>query len=309
MIHMAAHNIQTKRDFVKVLQYVGEGDTVATPADYAASITDPTFIAVGKVTDLNLQPDVQHNDTDVLGNEDIIDSVKTGEAYTFTFTFEMTDTDLIKYAYEASGGTTGSIDESLTFMFSELLDGTENFTAMYGCRATSCTCSLERGVWIANMTFICKEITIPNSTSPWDGETPVHASEVSAPSLKHSGAGTDPFAWNAGAIPEGRFSTTVTRGMAIQVVNGTDKLLYCKASTRRVEFTVDAFIKSNTLETDWLAKTKRAALYSISASPNDEFSFTDCVITSFNRQKTASNADAFKESITARAESVTITTS
>jgi hypothetical protein len=304
---MAAHNIQTKRDFVKVLQYVGEGDTVTTPASYGAAITDPTFIAVGKVTDINLQPDVQHSDTDVLGNEDVIDAVKTMENYTFTISFELTGISLIDYAFSASGGGAGSIDESLTFMFSEYLDGTENYTAMYGCRPTSCTVNLDRGIWNATMTFICKEITLPSATSPWNGQTPVHASETSTASLTHTDAGADPFTWNSVAYPESRFSTTVTRGMAVQAVNGNAKILYCKASTRRIDFTVDAFVKANTLETDWLAKTERAAGYSISTAPNDDFAFTNCVITSYSRQKTASNADGFRESITARAGGVSIT--
>jgi len=304
---MAAHNVQSKRDIVKVLQYVAEGDTVSTPTNYGAAITDPTFTAVGKVTDINLQPDIQHSDTDVLGNEDVIDAVKTGELYAFQITFEMINTTLINYAFSASGGGTGSIDESLTFMFSEYIDGTENYTAMYGCRPTSCTCSLERGVWVANMTFIAKEITVPSSTSPWNGQTATHASETSTATMSHSGAGADPFTWNSTAFPEGRFSTTVTRGMAIQAVNGVDKIVYCKASTRRCDFTVDVFVKANTLETDWAAKTERTAGYSISTSPDDDFAFVDCVITSYNRQKTASNADAFRESITARAASVSIT--
>ena len=304
---MAAHNVQSKRDFVKVLQYVGEGDTVTTPANYAAAITSPTFIAVGKVTDINLQPDVQHGDTDVLGNEDIIDAVKTGELYSFQITFEMINTTLINYAFSASGGGTGSIDESLTFMFSEYIDGTENYTAMYGCRPTSCTWSLERGMWIANMTFICKEITVPSSTSPWNASTPTFASETSTATMSHSGAGADPFTWNSVAFPEGRFSTTVTRGMAVQAVNGTNQIVYCKSSTRRIDFAVDVFVKNNTLETDWLAKTERTAGYSISTSPDDDFAFTSCVITSYNSQKSASSTDAFRESITARAAGVSIT--
>jgi len=304
---MAAHNIQSKRDFVKVLQYVGEGDTVTTPANYGAAITSPTFIAVGKVTDINLQPDIQHSDTDVLGNEDVIDAVKTMENYTFTISFEMINTTLINYAYSASGGGTGSIDESLTMMFSEYLDGTENFTAMYGCRPTSCTVNLDRGIWTATMTFMCKEITLPSATSPWSASTPVHASETSSATLTHTDSGADPFTWNSVAYPESKFSSTVTRGMSVQAVNGTAKIIYCKASTRRIDFSVDAFVKAVTLETDWLAKTERTAGYSISTAPNDDFAFVDCVITSYSRQKTASNADGFRESITARVGSVSIT--
>ena len=304
---MAAHNIQSKRDFVKVLQYKGEGDTVTTPASYGAAITSPTFVAVGKVTDINLQPDIQHSDTDVLGNEDVIDAIKTMENYSFSISFELTDTTLINYAFSPSGGGAGSIDESLTMTFSEYLNGVENYTAMYGCRPTSCTVNLDRGIWTANMTFACKEITLPSATSPWASSSPTFVSESSAATLTHTDAGADPFTWNSVVYPESKFSATVTRGMAVQAVNGTSQIIYCKASTRRIDFSVDAFVKAVTLETDFLAKTERTAGYSISTSPNKDFAFVDCVITSYSRQKTASNADGFRESITARAGSVTIT--
>ncbi len=304
---MASHNIQTKRDFVKVLQYKGEGDTVTTPANYGTAITSPTFTAVGKVTDINLQPDIQHSDTVVLGNEDVIDAVKTMENYTFSISFELTGIALINYAFSPSGGGAGSIDESLTFMFSEYLDGTENYTAMYGCRPTSCTVNLDRGIWTATMTFMCRQITLPSATSPWSASSPTYASESSTATLTHTNSGADPFTWNSVAYPESKFSATVTRGMAVQAVNGTAQIIYCKASTRRIDFSVDAFVKAVTLETDFLAKTERTAGYSISTSPDDDFAFVDCVITSYSRQKTASNADGFRESITARAGSVTIT--
>lgn len=304
---MANFNIQTKRDIVKTLQYKGEGNTVTTPANYGAAIVDPTFTAVGKVLDINLQPDIQHMDSDILGSEDIVDAVKTGEMYAFQISFQMRDTALINYAVSASGGGVGSIDESLTFMFSEYLSGVENFTAMYGCRPTSLSATLDRGVWIANMTFIAKEITIPSATSPWSAQTPVYASEPAGSAMTHSGAGADPFTWNAVAFPESRFTISVTRGMAVQAINGTDKIIYCKCSTRRAEFSVDAFVKANTLETDYVAKTERTSGYSISTSPNKDFAFVDCVITSFNRQKSASSADAFRESITARIGSLSIT--
>ena len=32
--------------------------------------------------------------------------------------------------------------------------------------------------------------------------------------------------------------------MAVQAINGTDKIIYCKCSTRRAEFSVDAFVKA-----------------------------------------------------------------
>jgi len=300
----APHNIQTKRDIVKPIQYAGEGDTVTTPADYASlSVTSPTFVAAGHNTEINLQPDIQHLDTEVLGSEDIVDAVKTGELYAFQISFEPTDTVLMAYAWDASGGGVGSIDESLEFVFTELINGVENWTRMIGCRPTNMTANLERGVWTVQMTFVCKEIKLPVTPDPYT--TPMYATDPSAPSITHSDAGADPFDWNAIATPENRFSVTVTREMAIEAINGTDQIIYIKASGRRAEFSVETYVKDVLLETDYLAKAKRAAAYSFSTSPAKTFAFVNAIITSYSRTKSAASSDAFMESVTARAESIT----
>jgi len=298
------HNIQTKRDIVKPLQYKGEGDTITTPANYGVLVTaSPTFVAAGHNTEINLQPDIAHMDTEVLGSEDIVNAVKTGELFAFQISFEPTDTVLMQYAWDASGGGVGSIDESLNFVFTELLNGVENWTTMIGCRPTSMTVTLERGIWQVTMTWITSQINLQVSSDPFT--TPTYVTEPSASSLTHTDAGADPFTWNAVATPESRFSLTVTRAMAIEAVNGQIRIIFSKAADRKVECSADVFVKDNLLETDYFGKTKRAANYSFTTSPNKDFAMVNCIITAHSRVKTATSTDAFRESITFRAESVT----
>ena len=94
--------------------------------------------------------------------------------------------------------------------------------------------------------------------------------------------------------------------MAVQKINGSDEIDYCKASTRAIEFSTDVFIKTDILEQEFKDKTIRAATYSISTSPNLSFNYTGCVLTAHNRQKTATSTDRFKETISVRAEAVAI---
>ena len=72
---VSAHNLTTKRDIVKELQFVTEGDSVSTPALYGATPNSSTFALVGNNTEINIQPDVQHMDVSVLGSEDVIHAV------------------------------------------------------------------------------------------------------------------------------------------------------------------------------------------------------------------------------------------
>ncbi len=120
---VTAHNVTTKRDIVDPLAYDGEGDTVTTPANYGVTPTSATFNIVGNCTEINPQPDIQHIDTMQLGSEDIQDAVKSGSLYAFNFKFNPIDTTLAKFVVQAAGTGVGTIDESLSFSWSEKLNG------------------------------------------------------------------------------------------------------------------------------------------------------------------------------------------
>jgi len=302
---VTAHNVTTKKDIVKPLQYIQETTNIlTTPTAYGTTPTSsPTFVAAGLNTEITLNPDVVHQDVDVLGSEDIVDAVKTGELYTFTTRFNPTDSVLLNYGL-VSGAGTGTVDASLSFIFSEKLDNTEYYTILKGCLPTSTTLSLERGTWNADMTWICKEITTP--TTSHGLTSPTFVSIPTASPLTHTDAGADPFAWNTTATPERRFSTTVTRDMSVLSVNGESTITYAKPTTRRIEFSVDAFVKNTTFLTDFKAKTARAATYKFSSSPAKTLTYSNCVITGWSSARSATTTDAYVESITARAEGLTI---
>ena len=302
---VVAHNLTTKRDIVKPLQYVGETDVVTTPANYATTPNSATFILVGNNTEINPQPDIPHSDAIVLGSEDIIDAVKNGSLYTFSLRFNPIDKNLIRYGWDAAGGGAASIDESLSFTYSYRLDGTENFQHVRGALPTSTTLTLDKGVWEAEMQFIAKDITIPNTTDGNPG-TPVYlSSETTSQMLGQSDVGTTPFTWNTVNFGERRFSVTVTRDLSVMTVNGELDIVYAKAAARGIVFSADVFTKNTTLLTDFEAKTKQAASYVFSTSPAVTMTFTNAVITGWTQTPQAGSTDGLIESITARAESVT----
>jgi len=94
---VSAHNVTTKRDVVKELQYVGEGDTVGTPGSFGTTPSSSSFTLVGNNSEINIQPDVQHMDVSVLGSEDVVDAVKTQSLYAFTIRYNPIDIALWKY--------------------------------------------------------------------------------------------------------------------------------------------------------------------------------------------------------------------
>jgi hypothetical protein len=305
---VSAHNVTTKKDIVKELQYIGETDTVSTPANYGTTPSSAAFVLVGNNSEINIQPDVQHMDVSVLGSEDVIDAVKTQSLYAFTIRYNPIDTALWKYLWNASGGGTASPDESLSFTYSYNLNGTEYFQHIRGARPTSGTMSVSRGVWECNMTFVAKDITIPNTT---DGNTtPTYQStETTSSPIVHSDGGGSPFTWNSVNYGERSFSTTVTRNMAVMAVNGETDITYTKAADRSITFTSDVFSgtasNETTLYTDYEGKTARAASYKFTTSPSKTFTFANCILSDYSYTHSAGSTDALIESITCRAESVT----
>ena len=306
---VSAHNVTTKQDIVKELQFVTEGDSVSNAALYGVTPNSSTFALVGNNTEISINPDVQHMDVNVLGSEDIIDAVKTQSLYAFTLRNNPVDLTLWKYLWNSSGTGALSPDSSLSFTYSFNLDGTEYFQHMRGCRPTSGTLSISRGMWEQNMTFIAKDITVP-ATSTGDGGTPVYqTSETSSSPIVHSDGGGDPFTWNSVTYGERSFSTTVNRNMAIMAVNGENDITYTKATDRSITFTADVFSGTASNETamytDYEAKNARAASYKFNSTGPVTLTYANAIITDYSHTHAAGSADALIESITARAESCT----
>ena len=306
---VSAHNVTTKRDIVKELQWVTEGDSVSTPSLYGAVPNSSTFAVVGNNTEINIQPDVQHMDVSVLGSEDVIEAVKTQSLYAFTLRNNPINLDLWKYLWNASGGGADSPDSSISFTYSFNLGGTEYYQHMRGCRPTSGTLSVSRGLWEQNMTFVCKDITIP-ATSTGDGGTPVYQSaETTSAPITHSDGGGSPFTYNSVSYGERSFSTTVTRNMAVMAVNGETDITYTKATDRGITFTADVFAgtasNQTSLYTLYESKDADAASYKFNSVGPITLTYANCVITDYSYTHAAGSTDALIETITARAESVT----
>lgn len=306
---ISAHNVTTSRDIVKELQYVTEGDSVSTPSLYGVTPNSSTFTLAGNNTEINIQPDVQHMDVSVLGSEDVIEAVKTQSLYAFTLRNNPINLNLWKYLWNASGGGADSPDSSLSFTYSFNLNGTEYYQHIRGCRPTSGTLSVSRGMWEQNMTFVCKDITIPNTTDGNGGTPTYQTSETASPPLIHSDGGGSPFTYNAVTYGERSFSTTVTRNMAVMAVNGETDITYTKATDRSITFTADVFSGTASNETSlytlYESKDADAASYKVNSTGPVTLTYANCVLTDYSYTHAAGSTDALIETITARAESCT----
>lgn len=299
-----AHNITTKRDFVLPLQYVSEGDSVTTPSLFGVTPSSPTYIAAGRVLELQINRDIQDSPIQVLGQEDVFDAIKNEELYAFTVKSQIYDTALLKYGVNSAGGGAGTIDESLTFKFSKLMEGTEMFTEMKGARCASTTLSLARGAWEMDQTWVCQDITIDNTTDP--DTTPTNISAIPTTAIwKHQDTGATPFLWNSVNFGERSFTMSVTRDLATMMVNGANTITYTKPSNRAIDCSVDVIRKDETFITDLEAKTQRTASYEINDG-TAQINFTGAWLTSWDERHSATDNELLIEPISFTAETATV---
>ncbi len=291
-------NVTTLRDVVKPLQYVEEGTTAAL---YGTTPTSPTLTAAGINVEVTFDPSTVSETIRALGSEDVSDAVKTQEAYAFTLRSNILNTNLAKYGTEAVGGGSGSIDASLSFMFSRYLDGTEYYTQAVGCRPISTTLSVNRGLWTLDQTWHAQEIKDETSSDPLTGATYVSAIPSGSP-IKHQDDAT-PFGWNSVDFSERSFSFTVTRDLSLLEANGNVLVLFSKPSMRTISWTAEVYKKSTAILTDYYDQTERTMTYEIST---ETATFGNAWITGHSTRLSGDDSSAEIESITGSARTVTI---
>ena len=307
---ISAHNITTKLDIVNPLQYIGEGDTEATPANYGVPPTNPTYLIVGNNATITPSIDIAHVDVAGLGSENLLDYTgPISKAYAFSIRFHPINLTLWKYLWQASAAGTVNPRESLSFFYSYYLNGAKYFRYINGARPTSGTLSIARGIWDCEMTFIAKNITTPTTTEQ-DPGTPVYLTvETSTAPIMHTDGGGSPFTLGAVVYGERRFSISCARSVSIMDVNGETDIIYTKLNDRRVSWSADVFIgksgSETAIETAFKAKTKLAMSYKFNSVGPITLTTANNVITSYNEVFDAGNTDAVIASVTGTSESVT----
>jgi Phage tail tube protein len=262
-------------NFIKQLQYVEETTYGVTP-------TTPTFIHPGPIQDFSTTIEVENIKYRQLGSRDIYSLIKSGEAYMFEIRFTPIGDELINYGINLPSGT-GTIERSLTFIYSQRLNGTEYYTFLKGCKCDSIDYEIVAdAVHDVTMSFICREITTPNTAHGLT--TPVFASNPTATPWTGFESGSNPFTFNGNTIDVPRFSFSVTNNLEKIRPNGETLAKFVEPTNREVTFEFDHWEKDTVLIADNKALTARAGSYKLtgaSSTPvNLTATFTDMYIES-----------------------------
>jgi hypothetical protein len=145
---------------VKNPQYVEE-------ATYGTFPINPTMNWIGAVDNFDPKADMQSIMVPQVGTEDLRYILKGAEVYTVDLEFGLQTSTFAKYGISSQGGGAGTIDKSLSVLFSAKLNTVENYVQVLGSRIGSFTISSQTGqLTKAKCQLQAKAIPLPSSSSP-----------------------------------------------------------------------------------------------------------------------------------------------
>ena len=293
-----ATTYHTVQDVVKELQHVEEVTYGTTPAS-------PTFVNSGGIQEIAETTEMTTKRYRSLGNEDIYKLLKCGEIYSFSTKYNPATTALMRYGTEVAGGA-GTIEKSLSFLYSHKINSVENFILFKGARTDSIDVEIVPDDLTVTQNWICQDITTPNSAHGLG--TPVFASDFSGTPLCGPDTGANPLTINALNYDCVRFRFSVSRNLDARRVIGQNKISYLIPSIRDIEVDFDILIKDTVTMADVKTLVARSASIVINSTGPKTATFTNLQLERYERTVSAESNEILMASFSGTATGVTITT-
>src|SRR6188508_192022 len=142
----------------KRLQYIEEATYGVTPS------AAPTFISAGKIKRFSFNIDAQIERYRTAGLRKVSDFLNTGEMTSFEIEYQPIDTDLMAYGINDPNGT-GTIEKSLSFLYSKLLNGVEHYYIIKGCKTDQIQIEVTKEAVNVTQSFLAREAITPITTA------------------------------------------------------------------------------------------------------------------------------------------------
>jgi hypothetical protein len=239
-------------NIVKILQYIEEVNFGVTPS------ASPVFVAAGMNVEVRENTDITAEKYRALGSMDIYKMLKTGELYSFELRYQPISSALLKYGSELPAGA-GTIEKSLSFLYSQKLNAVENYIFYKGSRTDKLEIEITEAAVAVAHTFLCKEITTPNSAHGLT--TPTFASLPTAAPWTGASSGSNPLTINGLNYDTPRFKVTINWNLDVVKPNGEIQAKFIEPTNRDIAVDFDAVFKDTVLLADAKTLTARAASY------------------------------------------------
>ena len=285
--------------FVKHPQWVAEATEGTTPT------ASPSFTSLGAVKSAAIKINGNFVDVAQLGAEDLITIVQGQQDYETQFKLSAVNSSGIitrligVYNYATPAGT---VNESISIVFSIYLNGTENYIFCKGSRIKEGSISMD----IGKETEITVSFTHTNISTPSSSHgltTPTFASLPSGAVWDWIAGGTTPVSWNAAGILCKKISINIARNSKPDYTLGNLDPHSSQAHGRRISGDFTTLWTNTTLETDFKAGTART-LAVILKTATSTITVTGAKITDYSRDGDIGSDEAIIESCTFRGLSV-----
>lgn len=279
------------------LQYCEESTYGVTPT------VSPLFASAGEIESVSETTEIAMKRYHSLGSEDVYQFLRNGILYSFEIAYQPISSALIRYGTQAQGGGAGTIDKSLSFLYSEDVNGIENYVFYKGARCDQVTVEITGDSVKVTQNFLCREITTPATTHGLT--TPTFAPANSAAPWFGTDGGSNPFTHNSNSYDVDKFKFTVSRGLEAIRPNGESLVKMLVPTVRTITGEFDVVRKDTALITDCKNLAARAASYVLKAAASTA-TFADMVLVGMATSRQATATEALRDSFKFEAKSISV---
>jgi hypothetical protein len=241
-----------------------------------------------------------------LGSRDLYSVIKTGEVYGIVFKYQPFNTNFMKYGTEYwTASATGNIAKSVSLLWSQNVNGVENFYLASGVRTESIDIDTTETAVSVTHTLVAKNISTPTSTYPGTG-TPTYAStDVGSPWSGIFG-GSLPLTINSLNYDVTRFRVGVSQNLDRVKPNGETQIKFLEATNRDITIDMDMIVKDTVSLADVKTLVARTASYSLNAATSSSVSLTNLYLEKYTSSDSPTANKVKMASFSGTAQSVTL---
>jgi len=233
---------------VKSPQYVEE-------ATYGVLPGTPTFNWIGIIGSWDPKADMRSLLVRRLGAEDLVGTVKGAEQYEAALDYLLQDSVFATYGVNAQGGGAGSIDKSLSILYSQKLSGTEYYVQLNGVRPNRVSLHGRAGEALrCRMDLWAQKMPLPSATGP-TGAT--YATPATTNPWMFSDGGSNPVQWGSYNLDVREIEVEIARNLERVHVLGGSQVKYLPAKHREIRGTLTILWEDVNQYTDLTGDAKR----------------------------------------------------
>jgi hypothetical protein len=297
-----SYEVSTVSDWTRQVQSLEE-------VTKGVTVLNGTWKNIGISTNISDGIAMTHEETPLLGTEDLYDDQLMEYHSTVTLNWFLIDTRFLRYCTESAGGGVGTIDKANSLLRSQRIDAIANTRVYKGAVCDRVTINLEKRV---NVSATFKIMTDTDWMTQAATDTDIGATSIYAPALTttpwtHLTSGlSQPFLYAAVARDIEKGTIDVSRNAMEVMPLGSKFPKTIRSGFRRVAFNFDTWVKDSALIGDVRNMTARSITMQLFTTPVI-ITLANCKFNSYSTAVDAGAGDIYKETLVGSAKTITVT--